>query len=329
MPSSDIATSVVDSIDAAVVSPAAGGAPPPSESARQDDKGDKEGARILFRDEEEFRRKRERMVADGAHQLQVIADFDFTMTKFWVNGRRGHSCHQVIGESGLLSEEFHERIAELRNHYYPLEVDPDLTHETRVEKMVEWVTKVHEVMVQAGISKDIVSAAVAKSELQFRHGHGELFGWLENEGVPLLLFSAGIADVLEEALLQRSEKPVPSNCHIISNRMAFDEEGTMTGFEGECLHVFNKHASSAVVAPYFQREEMQRRGNVVLLGDSLGDLNMAKGAGSGEVLTVGFLNDKVEERLDTYTSAYDVVILGDGNFDFVLQLLEDVAPKRD
>lgn len=73
MPSSDIATSVVDSIDAAVVSPAAGGAPPPSESARQDDKGDKEGARILFRDEEEFRRKRERMVADGAHQLQVIA----------------------------------------------------------------------------------------------------------------------------------------------------------------------------------------------------------------------------------------------------------------
>ena len=31
------------------------------------------------------------------------------------------------------------------------------------------------------------------------------------------------ADVLEEALLQRSEKPVPSKCHVISNRMVFDE----------------------------------------------------------------------------------------------------------
>lgn len=44
------------------------------------------------------------------------------MTKFWVNGRRGDSCHAVIDESGLLAESFHERTSELRNHYYPLEV---------------------------------------------------------------------------------------------------------------------------------------------------------------------------------------------------------------
>ena len=47
-------------------------------------------------------------------------------------------------------------------------------------------------MVQAGISRDSVSASVAKSKLEFRDGHGELFGWLENAGVPLLLFSAGM-----------------------------------------------------------------------------------------------------------------------------------------
>lgn len=50
------------------------------------------------------------------------ADFDFTMTKFWVNGRRGDSCHAVIDQSGLLAESFHERTNELRHHYYPLEV---------------------------------------------------------------------------------------------------------------------------------------------------------------------------------------------------------------
>lgn len=30
----------------------------------------------------------------------------------------------------------------------------------------------------------------------------------------------------------------------------------MTGFVGECFHVFNKHASSAAVKPYFQTEEV-------------------------------------------------------------------------
>ncbi|CAN0061368.1 unnamed protein product [Ectocarpus sp. 13 AM-2016] len=54
---------------------------------------------------------------------------------------------------------------------------------------------------------------------------------------------------------------------------------------------------------------------------------MAKGLSAEETLTVGFLNDKVEERMDAYLKAYDVVILGDGSFDFVFELLEEVASK--
>lgn len=38
--------------------------------------------------------------------------------------------------------------------------------------------------------------------------------------------------------------------------------------------------------------QMRRRDLVLLLGDSLGDLNMAKGLKAEQVLTVGFLNDK-------------------------------------
>lgn len=45
----------------------------------------------------------------------------------------------------------------------------------------------------AGITKDVLTAAVGKGNLQFRPGHGELLRWVDREGVPLLMFSAGIA----------------------------------------------------------------------------------------------------------------------------------------
>ncbi|CAN0138593.1 unnamed protein product, partial [Ectocarpus sp. 12 AP-2014] len=71
-------------------------------------------------------------------------DFDFTLTKFWVNGKRGDSCHAVIDGSGLLGEGFHKTTSELRDHYYPLEVAPGLSPEMRLEMMVEWVAKAHD-----------------------------------------------------------------------------------------------------------------------------------------------------------------------------------------
>ena len=46
---------------------------------------------------------------------------------------------------------------------------------------------------EAGITKEILRDAVAKANLKFRPGHGELLRWVDQEGVPLLMFSAGIA----------------------------------------------------------------------------------------------------------------------------------------
>lgn len=53
--------------------------------------------------------------------ISLEADFDRTLTKFWVNGRMGYSCHMVIAESDLFSQEYHRKTTELRNRYYPME----------------------------------------------------------------------------------------------------------------------------------------------------------------------------------------------------------------
>ncbi len=43
-----------------------------------------------------------------------------------------------------------------------------------------------------------------------------------------------------------------------------------------------------------------------------------------QVINVGFLNEDVEERMETYCNSFDVLVLEDGGFEWVLDLVEDV-----
>ena len=55
--------------------------------------------------------------------------------------------------------------------------------------------------------------------------------------------------------------------------------------------MFNKNENAIHDSDYFKK--LEGRDNVMLLGDSLGDLKMADGANASNLLKIGFLNDKV------------------------------------
>ena len=68
-------------------------------------------------------------------------------------------------------------------------------------------------------------------------------------------------------------------------------QGDLIGFENDLIHVFNKNEDAIHDSDYFKK--LDGRDNVILLGDSLGDLKMAEGANATNLLKIGFLNDKV------------------------------------
>jgi 5'-nucleotidase len=125
--------------------------------------------------------------------------------------------------------------------------------------------------------------------------------------------------------------------------MIFDTNGDLIGFEEPQFHVFNKRAAAVLHTPYFVSHRCTERKNVrfrahslhdhahvarvqvLLFGDSLGDVSMTEGLHPETVLRVGFLNDKVDERLQQYLQVYDVVILGDGDLRFATDLLRCVC----
>lgn len=70
-------------------------------------------------------------------------------------------------------------------------------------------------------------------------------------------------------------------------------QGIIRGFKGELIHVYNKHDGALRNTDYFK--QLKDYCNIILMGDSLGDLSMADGAPNVEnILKIGFLNDKVQ-----------------------------------
>ena len=111
------------------------------------------------------------------------------------------------------------------------------------------------------------------------------------------------------------------NMHIISNEMLFNPEtGICDGFRSPDIHVFNK--SEVVIRDLPYHDTIENRSNVILLGDSAGDLQMSNGISHEVSLTIGFLNLEIEKRLSTFMELYDIVVLYDGTADVVNWILE-------
>lgn len=287
-----------------------------------------QGHRVAFANRASFFEKLAMFKKNGHSRLSIVSDFDFTISKFLIDGKRGASCHKVIEDCGLLDHDYHVQAQALQQKYYPLEVDPNLNLEEKTAYMIEWVDKAHVLLKEYGLTKSVISNAVAEALKTPRFGlRGQVnafFDLLAAKGVPTLIFSAGIADVLEEVLSTQTTVSW-NHVHVISNRCLFDEQGTVTGFEQPLLHVFNKRSSAYLNSSFFQVPDIAQRDCLLLLGDSLGDISMSEGMkiADDSIIKVGFLNDRVE-RLPQYLESYDMVVLDDPDFSVPIHLLNEI-----
>ncbi|XP_072417305.1 kelch-like protein 11 isoform X4 [Chiloscyllium punctatum] len=257
----------------------------------------------------------------GVSKLQVITDFDMTLTRFAKNSKKRITCYSIIQDSTLISDECKIKMNELLNFYYPIEIDHSRSIEEKFPLMIEWWTKVHELLVEQKIEKSKLAKTVKESGAELRDGFGIFFGELHKHGVPVLIFSAGVGDVLEEII--RQFDVYHQNITVVSNFMDFDENGILKGFKGEIIHVYNKREGALRNTKHLQ--QLRSHSNVILLGDSLGDPNMADGVQNQEnILKIGFLNDKVDQLLNKYLALYDIVLVNDETLDVANGILKHV-----
>jgi len=173
------------------------------------------------------------------------------------------------------------------------------------------------------MNREVFSDIIRSKRLQLREGSSAFFALLSRHNIPLLIFSAGVGDLITEFL--RAEKLLTSNVHIVSNFYNFDEHGHVVGLKGNIIHTFNKHEVEIKNTPYYK--EIAKKKNAILLGDSLGDLGMSEGLRHDAIVKIGFLNENKEAFLQKYTEHFDVIILDDGPMEYVTQLLKEIITR--
>ena len=307
--------------------------------------------RIIIPNPATFIEKRQQLIAGGAQSLQVISDFDHTLSAF-----TSHSSHGTLEHAAELPADYLPKVQALFDHYYPIEMDHTISREAKEAVMVEWWEAAHALLLEYRFNRSFITSAVAQAithnKLTYRPHATTVIHYTHTHNIPLLVFSAGLGDTIAEFMAQTGTA-LP-NVDVVSNFMRFDEQtGTLVGFSHDLIHSLNKNYSH-VLAQRAERaggggggggggsgggggvcglEGVVGRRNVVLLGDSVGDVAMSVGLDDVNViLRVGWLNGPwpVEaEKLAKYEAVYDVLIgSGDGDnagMEFVLELLQMIC----
>ncbi len=278
---------------------------------------------IIIKNKKDFEKKLSRIKKEGIKSLHVIADFDKTITKAKVKGQKTHTSIAQIREGNYLSEEYVKRSYDLYDKYHPFETNNSLSKTQINKKMVEWWQGHINLLVEQRMNKKVVEDIIKKKSIKLRKNADKLFSVLDEKKIPFLIFSAGVGDIIKGYL--NSEGLLYENVHLISNFFDYNEYGYVKGYKSDIIHVYNKDELSLKKTPYF--EKIKKRKNVILLGDNLGDADMANELIHETVLKIGFLNEDIEKNKKAYEEKFDAVILNDGPMDFVLSVIKSIKQQ--
>ena len=277
---------------------------------------------VIVVNEKDFEEKKKRISEDGADKLHILTDFDRTLTKAYVNGKKIPSIISRLRDGGYISSDYSSKATALADHYHPIEVDPKISLETKKNEMKKWWEKHFDLLIESGLNKKHIEKIVDEGIIQFREHSKEFLKLLNENKIPLVIISSGGLGYDSINIFLEKNNVMYDNIHIISNSFKWDRNGNAVGINKPIIHVFNKDEQSLKKYPVYNF--IKNRKNIILLGDSLGDLGMVANLKYKNLLKIGFLNENADDNIFEFKKAYDVILIGDQDMNYVNQLVKEI-----
>lgn len=281
---------------------------------------------VIIVNSKEFDRKKDAFKKSKAQSVHVLSSFDKTLTKATFKGKKIISFIAKLRNGEYISKDYAKKAQELFNKYHPLEISNSIVQKEKNEKMREWWINHYNLLVECGLNKavldKIIKDMLADQDIVLREGVKDFLDLLNHKSIPLVIMSAsGLGNVMMDFLGKYNL--LNENITFVGNTLEFDKNGKFKGIkDNQIIHTFNKNETELHNLGIYK--ELIKRKNVILLCDSLADLNMINGFQYSNLIKIGFFNYSDEENIEDFKKNFDVVITNDGSFEFINELLEEI-----
>lgn len=209
------------------------------------------------------REKIERIRNEGKEKLHLVLDFDRTLTPS--RNEKGNETATWKLLNKRLPLEKKAVATALYEKYRPLEIAGKMT----AKDAADWWSSCLNLYRGSGLRWSDLAYEV-ESTIPIRPGVKELFETCAEKGIPTVIISAGIRDVIELWCQKFEIKPTI----ILSTNLYFNNEGYVCGWDKDSLiHVLNKHDTGHKELSKIRKDHP----NTILIGDSIDDAAMAAG----------------------------------------------------
>lgn len=248
--------------------------------------------------------KIEKIIAWWTERLQVIADFDKTLT-YW----NQQSIIAVLYNYNYLSVDYSKKAKELENFYMPKEEDQNIPFDERKILMNEWWVKHEQLLIESWLSKKHIENVVNSWILKLREWCHDMLNQLDSLWIPTIILSASWLWTDSITFYLKEHLDNHQKLYIISNEYIWDENWLAIGRTEPVITSLNKN-ETVISEKRFPRiyHEIHWRKNIILLWDKIEDLNMSDGVNSEIILKIWFLNSWTDEKIEFYKNYFDVVI---------------------
>jgi len=245
------------------------------------------------------------------NSIYVLTDFDRTITV-----GNSESSWSILSKSNMVPKKYVEERQAFFNYYRPFEINETLDYDTKSKLMTEWWNKHIGLFIKYQLSEEVINTAAKNLRVMaFREGAREFLENMRDRNIPVIIISAGIGNFIEQFLIKNNCNF--ENIYIVSNFLKF-ENGIATGVSDNVIHSLNKNEVSL---PTEIKKLIENRKNVILLGDSISDIRMARENVREDALKIGFLEEKVDENKPYYTEQFDIVCTNNTGYSELSQKL--------